>query len=131
MMQLIDSVRFKAFAQLLDEPDPLDLPRRGHVLRCEGDPHRRVTRLPGILMAWLQRRHLELDGDQALSAPISMGKRHRRPPHSSLRVLRPIRTGDRRVSPTPLSRSSPIARLETITGALPAERRKLKAVLGR
>jgi hypothetical protein len=61
MMQTYDSPHLEAFAQLMAQPDPTDLPRRAHVYRCEGDPNRRVTRLPGIHMAWLQRRHLELD----------------------------------------------------------------------
>jgi hypothetical protein len=62
MTQTYDPVSVDAFARLLAQPDPDDLPRRGNVLRCEGEPDRRVTRLPRILMAWLQRRLLEEDG---------------------------------------------------------------------
>ena len=72
MMQVIDPQRYDAFVRLMSLPDPADLPHRGHVLRCEGDPDRRTTRLPRILMGWLQRRYLDLDQD--------------------LRVLRPNRT---------------------------------------
>jgi hypothetical protein len=50
-MQPFDPACFDAFARLLARPDPTDLPRRAHVYRCEGDPNRRATRLPGILMA--------------------------------------------------------------------------------
>src|SRR5690349_12948757 len=56
MMPTFNPVCFDAFARLLARPDPTDVPRRGHVSRFEGDPDRRATRLPGILMAWLQRR---------------------------------------------------------------------------
>jgi hypothetical protein len=59
--QTFNPVCFDAFAELLAQPDPSDLPRRTHVYRCEGDPDRRTTRLPGILMVWLQRRHLGVD----------------------------------------------------------------------
>jgi hypothetical protein len=68
MMQLIDTQRLDAFVRLLAQPDPVDLPRRGHVARCQGDPDRRETRLPGIHMAWLQRRYLMLEGDGAPAA---------------------------------------------------------------
>src|SRR6267142_4783652 len=67
MMQRFDPESFDAFAQLLARPDPEDLPRRAHVYRYEGDPNRRVTRFPGILMGWLQRRHLETD----IEAPLA------------------------------------------------------------
>ena len=66
-MQRFDPESFDAFAQLLAQPDPEDLPRRAHVYRCEGDPNRRVTRFPGILMGWLQRRHLETDIETPLA----------------------------------------------------------------
>jgi hypothetical protein len=68
MMRTIDLRRMDAFMRLLAQPDPTDLPRRGHVYRCEGDPNRRATRLPGILMAWLQRRILEHDADGLLAS---------------------------------------------------------------
>jgi hypothetical protein len=55
MMQF-DPACFDAFSRLLARPDPGDLPRRALVLRCEGDPNRRATRLPSILMGWLQQR---------------------------------------------------------------------------
>jgi hypothetical protein len=64
MMQVFDPVCLDAFARLLARPDPKDLPRRTHIPRCEGDPDRRATRLPGILMGWLQRRHLEIDMEE-------------------------------------------------------------------
>jgi hypothetical protein len=44
------------------------MPRRANVNRWPGEPDRRGTRLPGILMAWMQRRHLALDLDEL--API-------------------------------------------------------------
>lgn len=68
MMQIVDPARFDAFVQLLAQPDPSDLPHRGHVWRCEGDPDRRTTRLPGILSGWLQRRHLQVDVEEPLPA---------------------------------------------------------------
>jgi hypothetical protein len=68
IMQPVDPVSFTAFAQLLARQDPPDLPRRGHVLRCEGDPNRRATHLPGILIASLTRRRLELDVEEPLVA---------------------------------------------------------------
>jgi hypothetical protein len=68
MMQTFDPASFNAFARLMARPDPTDLPRRAHVYRFEGDPNRRTTRLPGILMGWLQRRHLEIDIDQPLAS---------------------------------------------------------------
>jgi len=52
MMQTFDPASFNAFARLMARPDPTDLPRRAHVRRCEGDPSRRATRLPAILMRW-------------------------------------------------------------------------------
>jgi hypothetical protein len=67
-MQPIDQVCFDAFARLLARPDPPDLPRRGNTCRCEGDPDRRATRLPGILMASLQRRCLEVDVEELLAS---------------------------------------------------------------
>ncbi len=67
-MPQFDPACFDAFSRLLAQPDPGDLPRRGHVLRCEGDPNRRATRLPSVLMGWLQQRWVkELDGEEWLS----------------------------------------------------------------
>ncbi len=75
MMQIIDPVRLDAFVQLLAEPDPADLPRRGHIWRCAGDPNRRTTRLPAILSGWLQRRHLLVDVEE----PLASARRTERP----------------------------------------------------
>ena len=93
-MQAFDPVCFDAFAQLLARPDPTDLPRRAHVYVCEGDPNRRETRLPGILMGWLQRRHLDVDVEEPLarSGEADVGNRAAAAtsgPHSrcSVRVL--------------------------------------------
>ena len=68
VMQPIDQMSFDAFARLLARPDPPDLPRRGNIRRCEGDPNRRTTRLPGILMASLQRRCLEEKVEEPLAS---------------------------------------------------------------
>ena len=68
MMQTFDPASYNAFARLMARPDPMDLPRRAHVYRCEGDPNRRTTRLPAILMGWLQRRHLEMDVEESLAS---------------------------------------------------------------
>ena len=89
MMQVIDPKRFDAFVQLLSLPDPADLPRRGRILRCEGDPDRRTTRLPAILMGWLQRRYLEVDPEEPLGA-ATRGQRVRG--RVDLRLLRPTGT---------------------------------------
>jgi len=93
MMQEIDPERFNAFVQLLTLPDPADLPRRGHVYRYEGDPNRRSTRLPAILMAWLQRRHMT--ADEVREAPAwttPTVQRHARQTNAGLRLLRPTGT---------------------------------------
>jgi hypothetical protein len=98
-MQTIDPVCLDAFAKLLARPDPTDLPRRAHVYRCEGDPNRRATRLPGILMAWLQRRHLAIDVEEPLASATRTSAREgtwvRQEPRANpgLRVLRPTGTG--------------------------------------
>ena len=92
MIQTFDPESLDALAQLLARPDPKDLPRRAHVYRCEGDPNRRVTRFPGILMAWLQRRHLATDIEVRL-APATTPKHRGRPVNPGLRVLRPTGTG--------------------------------------
>ncbi|HQX81936.1 MAG TPA: hypothetical protein PKW63_09275 [Vicinamibacterales bacterium] len=89
MMQVIDPKRFDAFVQLLSLPDPADLPRRGRILRCEGDPDRRTTRLPAILMGWLQRRYLEIDLEEATGAVI---RGHKTRARADLRLLRPTGT---------------------------------------
>jgi hypothetical protein len=60
-MPTFASTSFDAYTRLLAQPDPKDLPRRAHVCRCEGDPNRRDTRLPGIVSAWRQRRNLEVE----------------------------------------------------------------------
>lgn len=89
-----DPVCFSAFAQMMARPDPADLPRRAYVYRYEGEPNRRVTRLPGIIMGWLQRRHLEVDADEPLArATRAPWKRHGRPVNPGLRVLRPAASG--------------------------------------
>lgn len=93
MMQTFDPVYLNEFARLLARPDPADLPRRAHVYRCAGDPNRRATRLPGIIMAWLQRRHLEIDAEEPLTSTTRTWKRHGRPANPGLRVLRPTGTG--------------------------------------
>jgi hypothetical protein len=98
-MRPFDPVRFDAFARLLALADPTDLPRRAHVYRCEGDPNRRATRLPGILMAWLQRRHLANDIAERLAPATRTSERydpwarHERRVNLRLRVLRPAGTG--------------------------------------
>lgn len=94
MMQIVDPERFDAFVRLLAQPDPTDLPRRRHVPRYEGDPDRRATRLPGILMAWLQRRHLETDTEQPLAPARRTFRRHGRPAYPGLHVLRPTATAE-------------------------------------
>ena len=93
MMQSFDPVCFDAYARLLAQPDPSDLPRRAHVYWCEGDPNRRVTRLPAILMGWLQRRHLGIDVEEPLASARRARKRPAWPANVRLRVLRPTGTG--------------------------------------
>ncbi len=93
MMQVFDPVCFNAFAQLLAQPDPRDLPRRAHVYKCEGDPDRRATRLPEILMGWLQRRHLAIDVEESLAPATRTWTRRGRRANPDLRVLRPTGTG--------------------------------------
>jgi hypothetical protein len=90
-MQTFDSASSDAIALLMAQPDPVDLPRRAHVCRFEGDPNRRETRLPGIVTAWLQRRHLDLDADEPLKPAKRMVKSRARPVNPSLRLLQ--RTG--------------------------------------
>jgi hypothetical protein len=93
MMHSFDAASLDAFARLLAQPDPRDLPRRGHVRLCEGDPNRRATRYPAILMGWLQRRHLGVDAEEPLASATRVPKRHGRSMNSRLRVLRPTGTG--------------------------------------
>jgi hypothetical protein len=98
IMHTFNPSSFEAFARLLARPDPTDLPRRGHVYRCEGDPDRRTTRLPRILMAWLQRRHLAIDTEEPLASAARMHGRQaawayqERRANPGLRVLRPTGT---------------------------------------
>lgn len=98
-MHTFNPVYFDAFAQMLARPDPTDLPRRAHVYRCEGDPNRRATRLPWILMAWMQRRHLAVDIEEPLAPATRTAiaqdpwKRQERRANPGLRVLRPTGTG--------------------------------------
>jgi hypothetical protein len=87
-----DPEAYDAFVRLLARPDPRDLPRRTHVSRCEGDPDRRVTRLPPILMCWLQRRYLESDIEEPLALPARALRSGARPA-PTLRLLRPTGTG--------------------------------------
>jgi hypothetical protein len=77
-----------AFERLLAQPDPDDLPRRAHVLRWEGEPNRRSTRLPSIMMSWLQRRFLEIDGEEALPRATRVRTRNARMTTPRLHVLR-------------------------------------------
>ena len=92
-MQTYDPVSLGAFVTLLDRPDPVDLPRRAHVHRYDGDPDRRLTRLPPIMMAWIQHRHLEIDVEEPLVAARRLWNRQTRPRNPGLRVLRPTGTG--------------------------------------
>jgi hypothetical protein len=92
MLQTFNPVCLDAFAQLLALPDPADLPRRAHVTCYEGDPNRRSTRLPAILMTWLQRRHLDVDTEEPLAPATRTFKRRGRISNPGLRVLRPTGT---------------------------------------
>jgi hypothetical protein len=91
MMRTFNSASFDAIARLIALPDPADLPRRAHVCRYEGDPNRRETRLPGIVTAWLQRRHLALDVDEPGTPATRTLKRRAPPVNPGLRLLQ--RTG--------------------------------------
>ena len=79
VIQAFDPACLGAFERLLAEPDPPEMPRRTHVYQCEGEPDRRETRLPVILMGWLKRRHLDVDIDEAFTparrAPAYQGVR--------------------------------------------------------
>jgi hypothetical protein len=59
---------FRGLSDCWEQPDPTDLPRRSHVYRCLGDPNRRTTRFPEILMGWLQRRYLDIDVEEPLAS---------------------------------------------------------------
>jgi len=93
MMRTFDPVCLDAYAALLAQPDPADLPRRAHVLRWDGEPNRRATRLHPILMGWLQRRYLEIDVEEPVVAARRTWKRRGRSAGPVLRVLRPTGTG--------------------------------------
>ena len=92
MMQTFDPACLDAFDRLLARPDPNDMPRRAHVLRCEGDPNRRRTRLPSILMGWLQRRYLESDLEEPLASATRLWRRRGHAMNPGLRLLRPTGT---------------------------------------
>jgi hypothetical protein len=93
MTHTFDPVCFEAFQQLLAQPDPRDLPRRAHLCRYEGDPNRRATRLPPIMMAWLQRRYLDHDVPEPVAFATRMPKRPARLMNPGLRLLQPTGTG--------------------------------------
>jgi hypothetical protein len=61
-----DLEHFEAFERLLAQPDPPEMPRRTHIHSCDGEADRRATRLPALLMAWLQRRHLAAEIEEPL-----------------------------------------------------------------
>jgi hypothetical protein len=90
-MHAFNPVSLEAFEQLLAQPDPRDLPRRAHVLRWEGEPNRRSTRLLPIVMGWLQQRFLEIDVEEPLAPATRMWKRRARVTTPGLRLLQ--RTG--------------------------------------
>jgi hypothetical protein len=87
-----DPASLDAFALLLSRPDPSDLPRCAHVYRYDGDPNRRATRFPGILMGWLQRRHLAIDVEEPVAAATRASNARGRRRRSDLRLLRPTGT---------------------------------------
>ena len=98
MMQIIDPTRLEAFVQLLGQPDPTDLPHRGNILRCEGEPERRSTRLPEIVTAWLQRRHLNIDVEEPLAKPRRVPSRPARSGYTGPRLLRADSTDRQRTA---------------------------------
>jgi hypothetical protein len=59
---------FEAFERLLAQPDPPEMPRRTHIYSYDGEPNRRATRLPAVLMAWLQRRQIAVEMEEPLAA---------------------------------------------------------------
>jgi hypothetical protein len=87
--QTFDPVCLEALGRLLAQPDPADLLRRAHALRWDGDPDRRFTRLPPILMSWLQWRHLENDIEEpvATAATRTWKRRAVKPAPSVLRAF--------------------------------------------
>jgi hypothetical protein len=91
MMQTFNSSSLDAITRLMAQSDPVDLPRRAHVCRYEGDPNRRETRLPGIVTAWLQWRHLDVDVEEPLEPAKRAVKSRAHPMNSGLRLLQ--RTG--------------------------------------
>jgi hypothetical protein len=96
MIQTFDPGRLEAFEQILARPLPANLPPGGQIHRWDGDPDRRTTRLPGILMGWLQRRHLEVDAEEPLTGRARTFRRPRRavrPSNPGLHLLRPTGTG--------------------------------------
>jgi hypothetical protein len=70
LMHTFNPVAYEAFETLLARPDPKDLPRRAHVLRCEGELDRRSGRLLPIVMSWVQRRALESGIEEPLAPAI-------------------------------------------------------------
>jgi hypothetical protein len=88
MMHTHDPIHLDAFVRMLALPDPGDLPKRAYTVRCEGDPNRRSTRLPGILMGWLQRRHLAVDPEEPIASTTRTFRRRVRPVNPGLRVVR-------------------------------------------
>jgi hypothetical protein len=101
MMHVFDPARLSVFERILARPLPRGLPRGGQIHRWDGDPSRRATRLPGIIMAWLQYRHLEIDAEEPLTARARTQRRPRpavrpmsaaRPMLADLRLLRPTGT---------------------------------------
>ncbi|HEY2434934.1 MAG TPA: hypothetical protein VGI12_19840 [Vicinamibacterales bacterium] len=96
MIHTFDPERFRAFEQLMTRALPPDLPHGGQIHRWDGDPDRRTTRLPKILMGWLQRRYLEQDVEEPLASRARTFKRARRPvrlPIPALRLLQKTSTG--------------------------------------
>ena len=93
MMLTFDPICYDAYARLMARPDPPDLPRRANLLTCDGDPERRSTRLPPIIMGWLQRRFLEVDGEAPVRAAARTSTRRVRASNPGLRLLRPTGTG--------------------------------------
>lgn len=92
MVQIIDPVRLDAYQRMLAQPDPSDLPHRGRVLRCAGDPNRRATRMQPVLMAWLQEHYMEVDVEEPLPVATRALKGAGQPWYSGLRLLRPTGT---------------------------------------
>jgi hypothetical protein len=95
-MHAFDPARLQVFEEILARPLPQHLGRGGQVRRFDGDPDRRTTRLPGLMMAWLQHRHLEVDAEEPLTARARTYRRPRRPvrlPNPGLKLLRPTGTG--------------------------------------